>query len=153
MNPDYVVSEDVAQKMKEAGYPQEGCDCYWHDTLKTKDDNAINLLSKFEAGEYILSESRYVLDSGYCCNKSKGSRHTYAAPCYGRLGEELPDKIIINGMIYVLLCMKTIQNEYIIQYTCRQINNDSHELCYTNGKKEANARGLMWLELTRMGLI
>ena len=64
MKERYRVSLDIAKKLKVAGFPQDECECYWIEI-----DNVWKLYGDIETGDDCI-----------------------AAPCVGRLGEELPKK-------------------------------------------------------------
>jgi hypothetical protein len=64
MNEKFRVSLSVAEELKAAGYPQEGCDGYWE-----------NQVSKDAFPSYRLVDFKA----------------EYAAPCVGALGEVSPE--------------------------------------------------------------
>ena len=119
MKSEYRVSLEVAKQLKEAGYKQEGCDRYWHIYLKCVDSIS---------GEHptTLVDSIYINDSKW--------NVFYAAPCVGRLGEELLElDNYVNGDI-----------KY--KDTYYWVGEEAFE-------NEADARALMWIELKQKGLL
>jgi hypothetical protein len=109
MDDRYRTSLEVSKRLKEVGFPQNGCDCYWCD-------------SSFE---WYLAESEDAIDNEVDYDE------IIAAPCVGRLGDELKDKHVtlppyING-----------------SWHCRE----------NKVSTEADARALMWIELKQKGVL
>jgi len=125
MIEDYRVSLGIAKRLKEAGFPQEDCDAYWvkvsatnKHTLEHNDD-----LDWDEIYQYDIME-------GY----------VFAAPCVGRLGDELPDHL------------PSWRDDY--RYVC-SYSSDPMSPCtiVIEREKEADARALMWIKLKQKGLL
>jgi hypothetical protein len=132
----YRVSLEVAKKLKDAGFPQDACDAYWSVGYSGK-----------------LCDTQLV---GISQSKSK-YRTYYAAPCVGRLGEELPNRnkcrwfteqvaglISWIGRIWECNFLPGRSGEYI--YGAKFDKNFA-------GKNEADARALLWIELKKRGLL
>ncbi len=115
MGEKYRVSLQVARQLKEAGFPQDGCDAYW-----TEDHHSCQKPSLM-----IVEAKIFDLHNHY--------EKLAAAPCVGRLGEELSD---LSGY---MLPYKQIDGKW----------NYGKELFVT----EADARALMWIELKKRGII
>ena len=130
-NSRFRVSLDVAKKMKELGYPQGGCDGYWHcinvsyeERLRKRYGLVSGKQKNLGVGDYYLSNSDHIF----------GAVSLAAAPCVGALGEDL-----INNPCYV-------NGEIRYNDTYYWVEDEAFE-------KEADARGLMWCELKERGLL
>jgi hypothetical protein len=113
MDDRYRTSLEVSKKLKEAGFPQDGCDGYWFKQI-----DGFNLVNYKP--------------------RSKELEH-YAAPCTGRLGDELPLRYST---------IKIFNDQYTIAHTTENKN----KLIEFNNEKEADARALMWIELKERGV-
>ena len=119
----YRVSLEVAKKLKEAGYPQDGCDMHWRvmtHLVNTATNEPVKDLVKvgFEDGKL----TKYL-----------------AAPCVGRLGED-------TGMWgEALLELGDMLDEIW--------ESDDIGRFISEQEKEADARALMWIELKKRELI
>ncbi len=148
----YVVSLGVAKGLKGHGFEQGGCDAYWHcinmsylDRCRKGYGLTTGVCKELEVGDYYLSNSDHIY----------GAVKIAAAPCVGRLGEELPSHFCISelGNMDYRECRNDGSQgyrRYIISYV-------SDKNCANNilvgGNTEADARGLMWIELKKKGLL
>ena len=136
----YRVSLEVAKELKEAGFPQDGCDGYWY-LHWTSGESAKWLLLPYDEDDKINSK--------------------HAAPCVGRLGVELPYKILLvdrfDEQYYYLnesftewgTTTGTIK-EFTIVY---RFNNSIAGHLKSQSESEADVRALMWIELKKRGLL
>ena len=129
----YRTSLEVSKKLKEAGFPQDDCDAYWCNNP--------------EYGDIIYSvEDICVLDGIVYLHGSV--YEGYAAPCVGRLAEELPWKIE-NHYPYT-------DDEYSFreEYECDGfIWVRFKHVTITKAETEADARALIWIDIKEKGLI
>jgi uncharacterized membrane protein len=112
MESKYRVSLEVAKQLKENGFPQDWCDGYWY----VNNNNVSQLIRKQHFGKEM---------------------DIYAAPCVGRLGEELP------------VTCKTFKLNNNIQYCVHEKSTSIVKVA----NSEADARALMWIELKKRGII
>ena len=110
----YRVSLEVAKKLKEAGYPQDGCDMHWRvmtHLVNTATNEPVKDLVKvgFEDGKL----TKYL-----------------AAPCVGRLGDDL-----INTDTYVNGDIKYKDTYYWVKDEAFDSEADARALCWLELKK------------------
>lgn len=126
MEEKYRVSLEIAKRLKDAGFPQDGCNASWCKSYGPP----YNTNPK---GEWNLQDD--------CEENEANSSEVYAAPCVGRLGDELPDSVNNSRLNFSKYNGKFICEIVYIMYP--GIYNES----------EADARALMWLELKEGGLL
>lgn len=127
MNEKYVVSLPLAKRMKEIGFPQEDCDAYW---CEMKDIKTLNV-------SWCLVDFRPSLKEG---------KNAYAAPCVGRIGEELGD------IRYEIMDKNDKRLSMYDRFSCRCYLPDD-KIIHASANTEADARSLMWIKLREEGLI
>ena len=146
MNSEFRVSLPVAKKLKKAGFPQDDCDMYWVYN-KIKKEWKLTILTA-------------------CIKEHPESWAYLAAPCVGRLGEELPaqtsDKTwlqttkSLNGYFgicekisYVKWEMDKGMGQMVVKSTDLVVSCPVYEprLGETRKLSEADARGLMWIKV------
>lgn len=121
MESKYRVSLEVAKQIKEVGFPQEGCDAYY-----IKDGDFIELVNSMAFG-------------------TKKTR--YAAPCVGRLGEEI--------LIYTKVMATCLPNGDKLYecFVCYEAEEKLNEYINETSTSLADCLALMWIELKKRGLL
>ena len=156
MKEQYRVSLKVAKRMKELGYPQDGCDAYW---AKGRGLPSWELVSNRDL-DYRID---HLDDSGRI--------EYYVAPCVGRLGDDLPISTNegnwfqhvksyngYNGICEVLSYTRWYEDKGSGQMLLKkdiEISFPVYERHVDENKKmsEADARGMMWCELKERRLV
>lgn len=153
MDTKYRTSLEISKQLKEAGFPQE-CDAYYHVWN--------------DGSKELLSSPPYA---------HQDKDNIYAAPCVGRLGDELPKSIMSpkrnepsNYYYFELYCFSTKKvcedkdAFFYVEYINKDLESPKERIPSLNNKLvniiepisaklEADARALMWLELKKKNLI
>jgi len=127
LNERFCTSLEVSKKLKESGFPQRGCYAYWNFYPEVK----------HKGWEERWKFSHYNMDG----HERYGSilMTSIAAPCVGRLGEELAE---YDGDWY--------SEPYEGIWYCRLQNSCTRRI---ESDTEADARALIWIELKKKGLL
>jgi hypothetical protein len=131
---DIVVSLDLAQELKEAGYPQESL-FYWETTKESQVPN----------GNVVTRQSKFL-------NQGDNMLEWYAAPTASELGEKLPFHFT-SGKTLAFDKQEDKWNCYIHWHNFdnpelpKEIEHSEH------GDTEANARAKCWLYLKKHNLL
>ena len=124
-----VVSVEIAKKLREVGYPQEGL--WGYSKLKHRDYTILNSNSFTSKVEIKIEE------------KEKDSGYYIVAPTVAELGEALP----LNR----INCYKA--GDKIDTYYFSLNNFEGSTPYIGEASTEADARALMWLKLKEEGLL
>ena len=136
----YRVSLEIAKQLKEAGFPQD-CDAYW-------------MSHKAEKANGIYDEHDSLLRS---FDKKYWDR--FAAPCVGRLGDELPIAVDSRNIGLEVMTLK-ISKQCVMGEDCFDIFYESYDKQRIMAHNDCNAyhseadiRAMMYIELRKKGLL
>lgn len=126
-----VVSIELAQKLKETGYPQESTKFIWHSQGK----------------EFIMARPLFEPEERSDYNVPYCKGHDLAAPSTGELLEKLPDQILYSNSVYHLKLGKT-DGYYIYYHT---VEEEPRDAVVFESNSSTDVCGMMWLWLKREG--
>lgn len=131
----HVVSQDLAEELREAGWPQEGSTFY-----------------RVKVHPYSLvlpGPSWEIMYHGQLVDYKEGEYLFAAAPLASELGEVLPDSVHSGGVSACLTIQKTAGNFWTAEY----VEPDGSVLHESAGAWLPDALAALWLHLNKEGLL